>query len=346
GVGGSMCWLLLLLLSRSSSSSIFPPRPGIMAEFSDLLLSVLSSVRVPRSGDRVHKDECAFSFDTPESEGGLYICMNTFLGFGKQHVEKHYQKTGQRAYLHLRRTRLPKVDDGSSGAGDPPKKKPTRLAIGVEGGFEVDTENFEYDEEVKVVILPENAVISRDSLILMSTAVRDRVSASIDAMLAADSASRKQEIQAWDGEVRQVSKHALDLKQMGNNLRIPPCGWKCSRCDLKENLWLNLTDGSILCGRRYFDGSGGNNHALEHYKQSGYPLAVKLGTITPDGADVYSYDEDDMVLDPNLAEHLSHFGINMMKMQKVGARTAQLNLGTGAGHSTYQACSAVLSDHY
>ena len=31
-------------------------------------------------------------------------------------------------------------------------------------------------------------------------------------------------------------------------------GWKCARCDLKDNLWLNLTDGTILCGRRYFDG--------------------------------------------------------------------------------------------
>lgn len=37
-----------------------------------------------------------------------------------------------------------------------------------------------------------------------------------------------------------------------------------------------------------------------------YPLAVKLGTITQDGnADVYSYDEDDMVLDPNLVKHLA-----------------------------------------
>ena len=37
-------------------------------------------------------------------------------------------------------------------------------------------------------------------------------------------------------------------------------GWKCSRCDLKENLWLNLTDGTILCGRRYFDGNNNNNN--------------------------------------------------------------------------------------
>lgn len=61
-------------------------------------------------------------------------------------------------------------------------------------------------------------------------------------------------------------------------------GWKCEVCDLQENLWMNLTDGKVLCGRRYFDGSGGNNHALQHFQETGYPLAVKLGTITPDGA--------------------------------------------------------------
>lgn len=47
---------------------------------------------------------------------------------------------------------------------------------------------------------------------------------------------------------------------------------------------MNLTDGKVLCGRRYFDGSGGNNHALLHFQETRYPLAVKLGTITPDGA--------------------------------------------------------------
>lgn len=31
--------------------------------------------------------------------------MNTFLGFGKQYVTKHYEKTGQRVYLHLKKTR-------------------------------------------------------------------------------------------------------------------------------------------------------------------------------------------------------------------------------------------------
>ncbi|MGH0155873.1 UNVERIFIED_CONTAM: hypothetical protein FKN15_049433 [Acipenser sinensis] len=39
-----------------------------------------------------------------ESEGGLYVCMNTFLGFGREHVERHYRKTGQCVYMHLKRT--------------------------------------------------------------------------------------------------------------------------------------------------------------------------------------------------------------------------------------------------
>jgi hypothetical protein len=44
---------------------------------------------------------------------------------------------------------------------------------------------------------------------------------------------------------------------------------------------------------------------------------VKLGTITPHGADVYSYapDEDDMVTDPLLSRHLEHWGINMMRVR-------------------------------
>ena len=34
-------------------------------------------------------------------------------------------------------------------------------------------------------------------------------------------------------------------------------------------------------------------------------------------SDVFSYDEDDMVEDPHLAQHLAHFGINIAQMEKV-----------------------------
>ncbi|KPP64520.1 ubiquitin carboxyl-terminal hydrolase 5-like [Scleropages formosus] len=296
-----------------------------MAELNEVLMSVLSTIRVPRPGDRVHKDECAFSFASPESEGGLYVCMNTFLGFGSQYVDRHYRKTGQKAYLHIKRTRrVQKEDDNSSGSGDPPKKKPTRLAIGIEGGFDVEQD--QYDEDVKVVLLPDRQEVTSEDLATMPDVVRERVSLSMAGLMAADSVSHTLQVQQWDGEVRQESKHAADLQQLDNGVKIPPSGWKCEVCDLQENLWMNLTDGKVLCGRRYFDGSGGNNHALQHFQQTGYPLAVKLGTITPDGADVYSYDEDDMVLDSKLPEHLAHFGIDMMTMEKTERTMTELEI--------------------
>jgi ubiquitin carboxyl-terminal hydrolase 5/13 len=131
-----------------------------------------------------------------------------------------------------------------------------------------------------------------------------------------------------------VSKHAESLHQVPNPPQIPPAGWQCARCDLRNNLWLNLTDGSVLCGRRFFDGSGGNDHAVEHYRNKesgGGPLAVKLGTITQEGkADVFSYDEDEMVVDPRLEQHLAHFGIRLGSCQKTDKSMVEIQIDMNA----------------
>jgi len=39
---------------------------------------------------------------------------------------------------------------------------------------------------------------------------------------------------------------------------------KCMDCELNSNLWLCLICGNLGCGRKYYDGSGGNNHAVDH----------------------------------------------------------------------------------
>uniref|UniRef100_A0A8D3CRZ6 Ubiquitin carboxyl-terminal hydrolase n=1 Tax=Scophthalmus maximus TaxID=52904 RepID=A0A8D3CRZ6_SCOMX len=249
-----------------------------MADVGEVLMSVLSTIRVPKPGDRVHKDECALSFSSPDNEGGLYVCMNSFLGFGSQYVDRHHARTGQRAYLHITRTQ------------------------------------FHHEHLIS------------SNLFLLIYLQSLKVSLSMAGIMAADSVSHTLQVQQWDGEVRQESRHAADLKQLDNGVKIPPSGWRCDVCDLQENIWMNLTDGKVLCGRRYFDGTGGNNHALLHFQQTGYPLAVKLGTITPGGADVYSYDEDDMVLDSKLPEHLAHFGINMMTMEKTERTMTELEI--------------------
>lgn len=49
-----------------------------------------------------------------------------------------------------------------------------------------------------------------------------QVSLSIAGLQAADSVSHALQVQQWDGEVRQESKHAAELKQLDNGLKIPP----------------------------------------------------------------------------------------------------------------------------
>ncbi|KAG8581316.1 hypothetical protein GDO81_007629 [Engystomops pustulosus] len=46
------------------------------ADLGELLVPYMPTIRVPKSGDRVYKTECAFSYDSPLSEGGLYVCMS------------------------------------------------------------------------------------------------------------------------------------------------------------------------------------------------------------------------------------------------------------------------------
>jgi ubiquitin carboxyl-terminal hydrolase 5/13 len=240
--------------------------------------------------------------------------MNSFLAFGKDYVSWNYEKTGNPVYLHIKQTR-------KSIPEDRPLKKPTLLAIGVDGGF--DNNEPEYEESYSIVILPDFV-----SLPFPSVELPEKVRIAVDTVVNAVGAERKEQVAAWTAEKKLISEHALTLQQIKSGIVIPPSGWKCSKCDKTENLWLNLTDGMILCGRKNWDGTGGNNHAVEHYKETAYPLAVKLGTITADleAADVYSYPEDDSVLDPLLAEHLAHFGIDFSSMQKTEMTTAEREL--------------------
>nr|XP_029122687.1 ubiquitin carboxyl-terminal hydrolase 14 isoform X2 [Elaeis guineensis] len=280
----------------------------------ELLRSHLSKVRIPEPTNRIYKQECCISFDTPRSEGGLYVDLFSFLAFGKDYVGWNYVKTGNPVYLHIQQRRKPVPEDR-------PLKKPTLLAIGMEGGF--DNQELEYEETHDIVILPDYVTLPFPSVELP-----EKVRLAVDSILIAEGAERKGQLASWTSEKKKVSAYAMDLQQINNGVVIPPSGWKCSKCDKTDNLWLNLTDGMILCGRRNWDGSGGNNHAIEHYKETNYPLAVKLGTITADleGADVFSYPEDDGVEDPLLAQHLAFFGIDFSSLQKTEMTTAEREL--------------------
>lgn len=151
-----------------------------------------------------------------------------------------------------------------------PEKKITRLAIGIEGGFDLDSKKnkYEYTDHYSIVVLP-----TFETVPITDPNLPEIVSLSVRTIIESDSAFKIAELEAlsstWDGEARIVSKHAAKLQQLNAGKKIPPSGWQCEKCDLTTNLWLNLTDGSILCGRKFFDGSGGNNHAVDHFRETG-----------------------------------------------------------------------------
>lgn len=139
------------------------------------------------------------------------------------------------------------------------------------------------------------------------------------------SASQKQEILEWRPEVS-VCPHTLDLTQENNGVKVK-FGNSCSQCDLKENLWLCLVCGALNCGRNQIGGAPGNSHGVAHYDKTHHPVAVKLGSITPDGAaDVYCYTCDDEVKDFHLSEHLAHFGINIAEAEKTEKSLTEMQL--------------------
>lgn len=276
-------------------------------------------VKIVAPGDKVNKDECVYSFDTPESENGLYISMLTFEGVGSDFLDFHHEKYRHTVYLHHKRFRY-KIDKPESS-----ETKPKRLAIGLEGGFDPDAseKDTRVEDVYSILIMP-----LREQITLPNVDLPLLVQESYNSIVASQSTSYRDTSAAgvWDGEQRQISKHAENLPQLPDPPRIPPSNWKCEKCDKKDNLWLNLTDGTILCGRKFYDGSGGNNHAVEHYEECKYPLAVKLGTVTAESADVYSYPEEDMVIDPHLDKHLSHFGIDIQKMTKTEKSMVELEI--------------------
>ena len=101
----------------------------------------------------------------------------------------------------------------------------------------------------------------------------------------------------------------------------------CKDCELNNNLWLCLVCGNLACGRKNWDGSGGNNHAIEHFQSTGHALCVKTGTITPEGdAAVYCYACDIDVKNENLSSQLAHFGMDIKKQVKTEKTMTELSL--------------------
>lgn len=197
--------------------------------------------------------------------------------------------------------------------------KVTKLAIGKPGG--IDPEQDKWETSVKVYCHACDAFLDH---------THQQISSMVDSVLLAQSAFEQSAVAEWELEINPC-EHTLTLDQSGAQRIAEKSLAHCAECDLKANLWLCLTCGHLGCGRRNYDGTGGNNHGVEHFEKTGHCVNVKIGTITPEGkASIHCYKCDEEVIDPELAAHLGVLGIDIgsqVKTEKsIAEQTLEFNL--------------------
>jgi ubiquitin carboxyl-terminal hydrolase 5/13 len=284
--------------------------------------ALASKCRVATPSDTVLHSECAFTFHSPfSSDLGIVVNLQTFMGTVQ---ELAFSNISEDKGLFLRvvkkrvETQLPETD------GEQPQQQPTKLAIGVEGGFATDDDKYNTVSTYSIVVLekPNSIVIEIPYDDANKEKLPESVVKSVESIIHHVGMAVQQDLTVWQDDVEiPVSKYYKDLEFVDNGVTISPDPktWKCQKQGAADNLWLNLSDGYIGGGRQNWDGSGGSNGGLDHFNETGekYPLVVKLGTITAEGstvhADCYSYakDEDGPVQIPNLKELLAKRGIQV-----------------------------------
>ena len=120
-----------------------------------------------------------------------------------------------------------------------------------------------------LVIMPESTRVP-----LPCPALPEFVINAVTALINKTSANAEQKEAAigWEHEIK-PSKYADGLVQLPPHKAISPdpSTWVCEESGMRENLWLNLSDGHIGSGRRQWDGSGGTNGETRSL-----PLALAL----------------------------------------------------------------------
>ncbi|KAG9237568.1 ubiquitin carboxyl-terminal hydrolase-like protein [Amylocarpus encephaloides] len=267
-----------------------------------------AELRVPSPTQSVYREDCTQCFDSIDDPLGLDVCLYCFNGgctADRQHAALHYATRNHPLVLNIRRTRKVVIRD------EPPQKI-SKLAIAAE----TEADRYNYDTNVRCYECNVDIVDKAAGKLPQVT----------EGVMKANTFSRQEEVKAWEQEFTSC-EHILTLQQEATRQIQSQDLGHCSLCDLQENLWLCLQCGNLGCGRAQFGGLRGHSHGLEHKNTTGHAVAVKLGSITPDGtADVYCYQCDEERLDDNLGDHLAHWGIILAERQKTEKSLTEMNV--------------------
>jgi ubiquitin carboxyl-terminal hydrolase 5/13 len=131
------------------------------------------------------------------------VNLNTWYGVGIEFLSLDSTKSGNSLYLHELWRFVPKKQPEE----DMPvqAEAPSKLAIGVEGGFNIGESKYELEQTYQLCYVnPDGSV---DRMDLPSENLPDSVSMCVDAIIKHAGMSHRQAVEQWEGDTeRPVSK--------------------------------------------------------------------------------------------------------------------------------------------
>jgi ubiquitin carboxyl-terminal hydrolase 5/13 len=300
-------------------------------KFCDHVPNINSIIDKAAKCDSIHKEQCTECFIDHTSPWGIDLCLTTFKGScvtsdlssasapscGSQgHCASHYKKTNNRIALNIRKKiELTKREN----------KEITKLAINTAGGGGddfIEVPVFEYRLQCYECKTSTEIPEGDSSVRTLIKTIQDRTSSGMS-----------NKIKAWELEILPCD-HSRNLPLLRasysakEKVDLDLSNIKCSGCDLKTNIWLCLICGHFGCGRKHFDGSGGNGHANEHKDKTKHPLTIKLGTLGgKENVSSYCYLCNNDVKVDNLMQHLVNiFGEKINKLRKTEKTINEMSL--------------------
>jgi len=262
------------------------------------------SMAEPTAASVVHKQECAYCFNTNEHHEGIYVCMKCHQGFCGAHVQKHCELTSHALYMRIKATYVP------------PPKATSVESLGVEMPPEIET---------SIVCLPCTVQLTDPSCGLLAPVVSG-INTALTPQLQDQIATQNANVFAVEckhcpaGVITQVPESERKFAP-GRPPATDACCMDPSGCECNVNNWMCLTCGYVGCPRAE---AGGKQHAIMHFMMTGHPLVVKLGTVTPLGADVHCYACDDEVKPQELAGLLRGLGVEMASAVKTSKSLSEM----------------------
>lgn len=169
-----------------------------------VIRSQISRIKAPHTHDKVYKDECVYSFDSPFTDTGLYVNLVTYQGVGQRYLHIDAKKSNAVLYLHEKFLQIPRETSTESEE----KQEITKLAIGVEGGFNTQ-KKYDIIEQYSLIILTENKESILATIPLPSTEIPEFITNVINTIIKHDGMKKNLAVTTWEADNEKIiSKYA------------------------------------------------------------------------------------------------------------------------------------------